>query len=88
MLNIDELHELAANRRSIRGYDKTKDVPDEMVRRFSIAPGGLHREVMASPGNSSLSGTRKDAKSDRRAFSSNSKNTKVRWRWQCAGTPR
>jgi nitroreductase len=34
MLNIDELHELAQNRRSIRGYDKTKDLPEEMVRRI------------------------------------------------------
>jgi nitroreductase len=34
MLSIDELHELAQNRRSIRGYDRTKDVPEEMVRRI------------------------------------------------------
>ena len=34
MLNIDELHELAANRRSIRGYDKSKDVSDEVVRKI------------------------------------------------------
>jgi len=34
MLNIDGLQELAVNRRSIRGYDKTKDVPDEWVRRI------------------------------------------------------
>lgn len=34
MLNVDELHELAANRRSIRGYDKTKNVSDEMVRKI------------------------------------------------------
>jgi nitroreductase len=34
MLNIDELHELAANRRSIRGYDKTRDVPDQVVRKI------------------------------------------------------
>jgi 5,6-dimethylbenzimidazole synthase len=31
MLNIDELHDLAVNRRSIRGYDKSRDVPDELV---------------------------------------------------------
>jgi nitroreductase len=34
MMNIDDLKELAANRRSIRGYDKTKNVPDEMVRKI------------------------------------------------------
>ena len=34
MLNIDALTELAADRRSIRGYDKTRDVPDEMVRKI------------------------------------------------------
>src|SRR5262245_59732301 len=34
MLNIDELHELAASRRSIRGYDKTKTVSDEAVRKI------------------------------------------------------
>ena len=34
MLNIDELHELAANRRSIRGYEKSRDVADEVVRRI------------------------------------------------------
>src|SRR5215510_13682493 len=34
MLNIDKLHELAASRRSIRGYDKTKTVSDEAVRKI------------------------------------------------------
>ena len=34
MLKIDELYELAVNRRSIRGYGKSRDVPDEMVRRI------------------------------------------------------
>ena len=34
MFKIDELYELAVNRRSIRGYDKSRDVPDEMVQRF------------------------------------------------------
>ena len=34
MLNIDELYELAASRRSIRGYEKNRDVPDEVVRRI------------------------------------------------------
>ena len=34
MLSIDELHELVVNRRSIRGYDKNRDVPDEMIQRI------------------------------------------------------
>jgi 5,6-dimethylbenzimidazole synthase len=34
MVNIDALTQLAADRRSIRGYDKTKEVPDEMVRKI------------------------------------------------------
>jgi nitroreductase len=34
MMTIDALTELAAERRSIRGYDKTRDVPDEMVRKI------------------------------------------------------
>lgn len=34
MLNIDELRELAANRRSIRGYEKDRDVADETVRKI------------------------------------------------------
>jgi nitroreductase len=34
MLNIDELHDLTVNRRSIRGYDKSRDVPDELVRKI------------------------------------------------------
>lgn len=34
MLDIDGLHELAVNRRSVRGYDKTRDVPEEWVRRI------------------------------------------------------
>jgi nitroreductase len=33
-MTIDALTALAADRRSIRGYDKTKDVPDEMVRKI------------------------------------------------------
>ena len=33
-MNIESLTELAGNRRSIRGYDKTRDVPDEMVRKI------------------------------------------------------
>jgi nitroreductase len=32
MLTIDELHELVLTRRSIRGYDKTRPVPDELIR--------------------------------------------------------
>lgn len=34
MMNIESLTELAGNRRSIRGYDKTRDVPDKMVRKI------------------------------------------------------
>jgi 5,6-dimethylbenzimidazole synthase len=34
MMTIDALTELAAERRSIRGYDKTRDVPDEIVRKI------------------------------------------------------
>ena len=34
MLNIDELHELVVNRRSIRGYDRNRDVPDEMIQKI------------------------------------------------------
>jgi len=34
MLNLDELQQLAMNRRSIRGYDKTRDVPDEIVQKI------------------------------------------------------
>ena len=34
MINIDDLTELAAERRSIRGFDKNKDVPAESVRKI------------------------------------------------------
>jgi nitroreductase len=34
MMNIDDLHELAVNRRSIRGYDRKRDVPDDLVRKI------------------------------------------------------
>jgi nitroreductase len=34
MTKIDDLHELVVTRRSIRGYDQTRDVPDEMVRKI------------------------------------------------------
>jgi len=34
MVDIDALTQLAADRRSIRGYDKTKDVSDEMIRKI------------------------------------------------------
>ena len=33
-MTIDELHELAANRRTIRGFKKDKDVPDEYIRKI------------------------------------------------------
>jgi nitroreductase len=34
MLNIDELYELCNQRRSIRGYEKGRDVPNEMVQKI------------------------------------------------------
>lgn len=34
MLGIDGLYELAKNRRSIRGYEKDRDVPDEYIRKI------------------------------------------------------
>jgi nitroreductase len=34
MLNIDELYELASGRRTIRGFRKDKDVPEEYIRRI------------------------------------------------------
>ena len=34
MLNIDELYELALNRRSIRGYQKDKDVPEKVIQKI------------------------------------------------------
>ena len=34
MLRIDELCELAMNRRSIRGYQKDKEVPEEVIRKI------------------------------------------------------
>ena len=34
MLNIDELRQLAANRRSIRGYEKNRNVADELVGKI------------------------------------------------------
>ncbi len=34
MLSIDELCELAMNRRSIRGYQKGKEVPEEVIRKI------------------------------------------------------
>jgi len=53
MMNIDDLRELAANRRSIRGYDKTKNVPDEMVRRIldcaRWAPSTLREQSDSCP---------------------------------------
>lgn len=34
MLDVQEFHELVMRRRSIRGYDKTCDVPDELIRKI------------------------------------------------------
>ena len=34
MLSIDELHELVKHRRSIRGYQKDKDVPEEYIQKI------------------------------------------------------
>ena len=34
MLTIDEMCELAANRRTIHGFKKDKDVPEEYVRKI------------------------------------------------------
>jgi nitroreductase len=34
MMSVDHLQELAINRRSIRGYDKDRDVPDKMVHQI------------------------------------------------------
>lgn len=34
MLDVQEFHELVMRRRSIRGYDKTRDVPDELIRKI------------------------------------------------------
>ena len=34
MLSIDELYELAMNRRSIRGYQKDKDVPEKVIQKI------------------------------------------------------
>lgn len=34
MLSSDELYELAKNRRSIRGYQKDKDVPEEYIQKI------------------------------------------------------
>ncbi len=34
MLRINEFYELVVNRRSIRGYQKDKDVPDETIRKI------------------------------------------------------
>ncbi len=34
MMNIDDLYEPAVSRRSIRGYDRTRDVPVEIVRKI------------------------------------------------------
>ncbi len=34
MLSIDELHELLKTRRSIRGYQKDKDVSEEHIRQI------------------------------------------------------
>jgi len=34
MVEIDDLYELAKNRRSIRGYQKDKNVPDEYIRKI------------------------------------------------------
>jgi nitroreductase len=39
MTNIDDLRELATNRRSIRGYDKARDVPGEVVRQILDCAG-------------------------------------------------
>jgi len=33
MLNLDELYELAMKRRSIRGYQKERDVPEEYIEK-------------------------------------------------------
>jgi nitroreductase len=34
MLDIENLHELVSRRRSIRGYDESREVPDEMIRKI------------------------------------------------------
>lgn len=34
MLTMDELHELVTSRRSIRGYDESRDVPDDAIKRI------------------------------------------------------
>ncbi|NIO09243.1 MAG: nitroreductase family protein, partial [Deltaproteobacteria bacterium] len=34
MLTIDELMELTKNRRSIRGFQKDRDVSDEVIRKI------------------------------------------------------
>lgn len=34
MLDIEEFHELVMKRRSIRGYDQTRDVPDDLIRKI------------------------------------------------------
>ncbi len=34
MLNIDALHELVKKRRSIRGYDESRQIPDESIARI------------------------------------------------------
>lgn len=34
MLHIQEFHELVMKRRSIRGYDQTRDVPDDLIRKI------------------------------------------------------
>ena len=87
MLNIDELHELAANRRSIRGYDKAKPVSDEAVRKIldcaRWAPSGGNGQPWEFI-------VIRDEKTRYQIadISSSNKNIKGKWRWRCGETPK
>ena len=59
MMNIESLTELAGNRRSIREYDKTRDVPDKMVRKILDCARWAPSEATVNPGSSSSSATRR-----------------------------
>jgi len=52
-MNIEALRALVEQRRSIRGYDESRQVSDETVEQSSTVPVGRRPAATASLGNSS-----------------------------------
>lgn len=52
MIDIDSLTELAAERRSIRGFDESRDVPDDSVRKKTCVEDDVDRSNNAAQSKS------------------------------------